>query len=305
MKVVVIGSINMDLVLGVKEIVKPGETVSSSYYSTSFGGKGSNQAVACARLGAEVSFIGSVGQDDFGEAILENYRELGIETQGISVKGQTGFAIIQVNDYGENSIVIVPGANHQVSKKDIDENMELIEEADLVLLQLEIPLETVEYAVSVAKKLGKKVVLNPAPAQQLSSELLSQIDILTPNEIELAELSGLPVHDLEHAEAAAKLLLDEGVGQVVVTLGRLGSLLVREEDDYYVEPAETDVVDTTGAGDAYNAGLVTGLTYGMPIQQAMELATLVAGYTVSRKGAQPAIPPIQQFIHRMHHGDEN
>lgn len=232
MNVLVIGSINMDLVLSVKEIVKPGETTTSTSYTTNFGGKGSNQAVACRHLGADVSFIGSVGTDEFGDAIMENYDQLGIETSGILKEGQTGIAMIQVNEVGENSIVLVPGANHQVSKAEIDRHRSLIEACDVVLMQLEIPIETVEYGIDQAKALDKKVVLNPAPANELSREALRKVDLLTPNEIELAGLSGLPVHDLEHAEAAAKMLLDEGVGEVVVTLGRHGSLLVTKEESF-------------------------------------------------------------------------
>ncbi|MFC0015331.1 MULTISPECIES: ribokinase [Allobacillus] len=296
MNVLVIGSINMDLVLSVKEIVKPGETTSSTSYTTNFGGKGSNQAVACRHLGADVSFIGSVGADEFGEAILANYDELGIESSGIAKEGQTGIAMIQVNEAGENSIVLVPGANHQVSKTDIDRHRPLIEACDVVLMQLEIPIDTVGYAIHQAKALNKKVVLNPAPANELSREALRQVDLLTPNEIELAGLSGLPVHDLEHAEAAAKMLLNEGVGEIVVTLGRQGSLLVTKEESFYLEAEEVKVVDTTGAGDAYNAALVTGLSNGMPIKQAMKLATLVAGYTVSVKGAQPKLPSMSYFL---------
>nr|WP_289037116.1 ribokinase [uncultured Allobacillus sp.] len=299
MNVLVIGSINMDLVLSVKDIVKPGETTSSTSYTTNFGGKGSNQAVACRHLGANVSFIGSVGADEFGEAIMENYRQLGIDSSGISKKGQTGIAMIQVNEVGENSIVLVPGANYQVSKADIDRHRSLIEACDVVLMQLEIPIETVEYAIDQAKALNKKVVLNPAPANELSRETLRKVDLLTPNETELAGLSGLPVHDLEHAEAAAKMLLDEGVGEIVVTLGRLGSLLVTKEESYYLEAKDVKVVDTTGAGDAYNAALVTGLSDGVPIKQAMMLATLVAGYTVSVKGAQPKLPSMNYFLEQV------
>ncbi|MBR7552631.1 ribokinase [Allobacillus sp. GCM10007491] len=299
MNVLVIGSINMDLVLSVKDIVKPGETTSSTSYTTNFGGKGSNQAVACRHLGANVSFIGSVGADEFGEAILTNYDELGIETSGISKEGQTGIAMIQVNEAGENSIVLVPGANYQVSKADIDRHRSLIEACDIVLMQLEIPIETVEYAIEQAKTLGKKVVLNPAPANEISREALRQVDLLTPNETELAGLSGLPVHDLEHAEAAAKMLLDEGVGEIVVTLGRQGSLLVTKEESFYLEAKKVEVVDTTGAGDAYNAALVTALSDGLTIKQAMKLATLVAGYTVSVKGAQPKLLSMNYFLEQV------
>ncbi|MBB6454584.1 ribokinase [Salirhabdus euzebyi] len=296
MNVLVVGSINMDFVMDVKEIVKPGETTSSNNYEMFYGGKGSNQAVNCANLGADVSFIGSLGEDDYGRRIMNHFNKVGIQTEGVSVRSQTGIAVIQIDSNGENAIVLVPGANYSLTEEDVKMNDYLFRECDIVLLQLEIPIQVVEKAVDLACNYGKKIILNPAPVKKLSSNLLNKIDILTPNKIELEELTGIKVNSLEDIVKAGRLLINKGVNKIITTLGSKGSVLITKESYHAVPSEKCSVVDTTGAGDAYNAGLAVGLVHGLSEISAMELATRVSAFVVGERGAQPKVPSIKYFL---------
>ncbi|UFT98697.1 ribokinase [Radiobacillus kanasensis] len=295
MNILVVGSINMDLVLSVDHIARPGETILSNGYERFFGGKGANQAVAAAQLGANVSFIGAVGEDDFGSTILEHFQQKGLNTEGIKQAGQTGTAMIQVSKDGENSIVLVPGANHALTVEDIANQEQLFEACDLLLVQLEVPLPVIEKAVEVANAKGKTVVVNPAPAQVLTPQLLQNVDFLTPNEHELALLSGQKIDSLEGVVIASRSILSQGVKHVITTLGGKGSVHVTSDSYEVVESEQLQPVDTTGAGDAYNAGFATGILSGLSIADAMKLATKVSRIVILKEGAQPPIPAMKDI----------
>ena len=222
------------------------------------GGKGANQAIAAARLGAEVTLISKIGYDLFGLQALEIYRSEKINTEFIFTdqKSPSGVALISVDSYGENSIIVAPGASRSLSTEDIDKAKSKLEEADIILMQLEVPIETVEYAATIAKSYGKKVILNPAPASVLSNSFLSCVHTILPNRIEAEMLSGIKVIDEESAWRAAKAIGEKGIENVVITLGKDGAY-VKEKEEYTMIPAkEVETIDTTGAGDAFVAALV-------------------------------------------------
>ena len=223
MNITVVGSTNIDLVYLVPHIVKAGETLHSTKHELFFGGKGANQAVTAGQLGANVHFVGNVGADDFGEQIIQNLQDKRVNTAAIQRKGMTGQAIIQLADSGENSIVLFPGANFLVTSEQLEESTERIASSDVLLLQLEIPIPAVETAANIASQKDVQIILNPAPAQQISDSLLSKVSILTPNETELAILTGLKTETEEELFQACTLLLQKGVGAVVVTLGAKGA----------------------------------------------------------------------------------
>ncbi|WP_432774810.1 ribokinase [Brevibacillus gelatini] len=296
MKITVVGSLNMDLVSHVHHLPKAGETILSHDFRLIPGGKGANQAVAAARLGAHVSMIGMVGEDEYGSKLLNSLTEAHVHVEGIKRSGTTGMAFINVSDDGENNIVLVPGANAQMSVEHIEENLTILEESDVVLLQLEIPLPVVEYTVKKVSGLGKLVILNPAPApaQALSPELLQHAHTLTPNETELASLSGMPTATLSEAETAAKKLLASGPKRVIVTLGEKGALLVTAEGATHVPACRVEPVDTTAAGDSFTAAFAVGIAKGMAEEEAAAFASKVAAIVVTRRGAQPSLPTLAE-----------
>ncbi|OLN26715.1 ribokinase [Desulfosporosinus metallidurans] len=293
-KIVVIGSLNMDLVVKAVRAPKRGETVMGEEIHFIPGGKGANQAVGLARLGAETTMIGAVGSDAFGEKLKKALQKDGVNTSSIKVLDSeaTGVASILLAE-GDNSIVVVPGANAQCLPEDLDRYEEKITEADLVLLQLEIPLETVEYAIKLARKHGKTVMLNPAPAQNLSQDLLSKVDYLTPNRSELALLTGMS----EESTIAKGIeqLLEVGVSCCVTTLGAEG-VAFREKGGSLVKVSgnKVPVVDTTGAGDAFNAGLAYALAQKESIREAVEFAVQVSALAVTKFGAQGGMPTLAE-----------
>ncbi|WP_047983530.1 ribokinase [Ornithinibacillus californiensis] len=290
MRVAVIGSVNIDLVYDVAHIVKPGETISSSNSDTFFGGKGANQAVAMAQLGADVDFVGCVGQDDFGKRAIENLDNYGISTNHVHQFGITGNALIQVSQTGENAIVLMEGANSDVKPVVVKEARELIKSADAVLMQLEIPLESVVTGMMIARESQVPVILNPAPAQPLAKDMLSLVDVLTPNETELAILSGMEVSTNQSIEDASHLLIEQGVKTVVVTLGDKGAYFTNGKESGWVPARNVQAVDTTGAGDAFNGALTVGLCRNLKLVEAIQYAVNVSGYVVTQKGAQVKIP---------------
>ncbi|GAB0168092.1 ribokinase [Lysinibacillus sp. CTST325] len=290
MDISLVGSINIDLVYRVPYIVKNGETLHSASHSVHFGGKGSNQAVTASRLGANVHFIGKVGKDDFGEQAINNLKDRGVYIDAVQKEGATGQAIIQVTDAGDNAIVLFPGANFLVTSKQIEQEAAIISSSKVLLLQLEIPLDAVEKAVEIASQHGKIIILNPAPSQKLPDSLLKNITFLTPNETELAQITGIETTTEEDIRSACKLLLDKGVGTVIVTLGSSGSFYMTQEEYGWVQALSVDTFDTTGAGDAFNGALAVGLCRGDSLRSSISFATKVAAYVVTQMGAQPLIP---------------
>jgi len=304
-RIAVVGSLNMDLVVRAPHMPIPGETVIGSDFRTIPGGKGANQAVAAARLGAEVTMIGRVGDDDFGRAQLRNLGELGIDTTHVIVdpEAATGIALITLDASGQNSIVLAPGANMRLTKEDINAARGAIVQSDVLVLQLESPLEVVAYTIDIAHAEGVKVILNPAPAQPLPKETLAKLDYLIPNESETALLTGIEVADLDSAKEAAERLRDEGVGTVVLTLGARGAFLASAEEFVHVPGYKVEVVDTTAAGDAFVGGLAVALAQGQNLAEAVRYANAAGALAVTRLGAQPSLPTRQEIEELM--GEEN
>lgn len=291
MNITVVGSTNMDLVYLVPHIVTAGETLHSTKHELFFGGKGANQAVTASQLGANVHFVGNVGADSFGEQIMQNLQDKGVNTAAIQSVGMTGQAIIQLADSGENSIVLFPGANFLVTSEQLEECTERLTSSDILLLQLEIPIPAVETAAYIASQKDVKIILNPAPAQLISDSLLSKVSILTPNETELAILTGLKIETEEDLFQACSLLLQKGVEAVVVTLGAKGAYYMSHDEHGHIQANEVVVKDTTGAGDAFNGALAVALCQGNSLKDSIHYASKVSAYVVTQMGAQPSIPP--------------
>lgn len=294
-RIVVVGSANVDLVVQAPHIPRPGETVLGRDFVMALGGKGANQAVGVARLGAEVVFLARVGKDSFGDQCLDGYAREGINTSYISLDPEeaTGVALIVVANDGENSIAVASGANMRLTPELIADASEAFEGADGVLLQLEIPIETVVEAARIGRKHGIPVVLNPAPAQPLQPELLSLIDVLTPNRIELAQLLGVSENEVMAMddERLAKHALGLGVPSVVITLGKEGALAAGSWGWTRVPSFAVETVDTTAAGDAFNAGLAVALGRGSAnLPEATRYACACGALATTKFGAQPSLP---------------
>ncbi len=287
----VIGSLNMDMVLHT-EIPRVGETLLGRLNAYVPGGKGANQAYAGARLGASTAMLGKVGQDAFGDTLVEALRTAGVDTTLIArAEQQTGLAVICVNAAGDNSIVVLPGANEASDTAFIQANEAAIADSRVVLLQMEIPYPAVYEAIRIAKAHDRLVILNPAPApDSLPDEVLRQMDYLTPNETELARLSGLPVTDRQSAAAAAQVLLARGVRGVLATLGSSGALLCTSASQRFFPAYRVEAVDTTAAGDTFSAAFATELARHGDADCAIRFATAAAAISVTRSGAQTSIP---------------
>ena len=292
-RITVVGSVNMDLVLRTARLPAPGETIAGSAFRTIPGGKGANQAVAAARLGAEVHFIGAVGSDDFGRQLRSGLAADGIGLAHLAAVAaeSTGVAMILVDAGGQNSIVLSPGANACVGVEQIDAATDLIAGASMLVCQLEIPLPAVTRAIDRARAAGTAVLLNPAPAVPLKRELLSKVDYLVLNETEAALLSGVPVVDEASAEAVAARLLQQGAGQVLVTLGDKGVVSASQTAGAVaVHAIPVDVVDTTAAGDTFVGAFAVAVASGVPAPEAVEYAQHAAALAVTKFGAQSSIP---------------
>ena len=291
-QLVVLGSVNADHVVQVPSFPRPGETLMASAYQVIAGGKGANQAVAASRLGANVAFIACVGDDDFGLRIYKEYQALGINVSGLMIASNmtTGVAMIQVADSGENSICIAPGANAALTPAMLAPHQHLITQADILLMQLETPLETILSAATMAKEAGTLVVLNPAPAIVLADELLAKVDIITPNETEAELLTGIKVDSIDSAVLAAAHLHTKGISTVMITLGSKGVYLSDRGQGQQIAGFNVTVKDTTAAGDTFNAGVLTGLQQGKTLNEAIIFAHGAAAISVSRFGAQTSIP---------------
>lgn len=293
----VVGSLNMDLVARAPRIPQPGETIIGRDFHTVPGGKGANQAVAVAQLGAQVSMVGRVGCDAFGGPLLDNLAAASVDHTFVTrdPEAATGVALIVVDDAGQNSIVVASGANMRLSPADVDAARTAIAAVEALLLQLESPLETVTRAAKVARAHGVKVILNPAPARSLPVALLSLVDVLIPNESETALLTGMPVGDQAEAEAAATALRGLGVGTVILTLGERGALLAREEGAEHFPAFDVTPVDTTAAGDAFVGGFAVALAEGRSLAEAVRWGNAAGALATTKLGAQPSLPTRQDL----------
>ncbi|WP_373600302.1 ribokinase [Paraclostridium bifermentans] len=290
----VIGSLNMDLVVNVLEMPKKGQTLIGSNFKEVPGGKGANQAVAMARLGGNVTMVGKVGKDSFGDTLINALKNDNVDTNYIKkVEGPTGVAMITVDKNAENSIVVAPGANFKVDTNDIDENISAIENSDIVVVQLETPLETINYALKKAKELNKYTILNPAPAVKLEDEIIENVDLLTPNETELEILSGVTINNEDDILKAAKTMIDKGVKELIVTLGSKGSLYINNEKSMFKKSYKVEAVDTTAAGDSYTGALSVAFSKDESIEEAMDFASKVGALCVMKEGAQSSLPKLQ------------
>lgn len=291
-KIVVLGSCNTDMVIKSEKLPAPGETVLGGTFMMNPGGKGANQAVAASRLGGDVTFITKIGNDVFGRQSVELYKEEKINTDYIfsDPDNPSGVALITVDAHGENCIVVASGSNMTLTPADIESVKDVLLDAEILLMQLEIPIETVEYAAKIASERGVKVILNPAPAQSLSDELLKNLYMIIPNKGEAEMISGIKVSDWDDAQKAADIISSKGVDIVVVTLGSSGALL--KEKDRYTKIAafEVKAVDTTAAGDTFCGALAVAISEGKDLEEGVRFANKCSSITVTNMGAQASIP---------------
>lgn len=291
-KILIIGSLNMDMVLNMNRMPVTGETVLGNDFTHVPGGKGANQACAAGKLGGRAKMLGCIGRDESGSILKQNLKESGVDVSGIKMSDRfTGTASIYVNGSGDNSIVVIPGANSSCDVDFLREMDEAFQESTYVLLQMEIPTEAVYYAVRRARELGKTVILNPAPApDSIPDEILSMVDYLTPNETELLKLSGQTGDDIQAIENGAREMVRRGVKNVIVTLGRRGCMLLSGEMKEYFPARNVESVDTTAAGDCFNGAFAVGLSEGLAAGEAIRFANLASSIAVTRKGAQNSLP---------------
>jgi ribokinase len=289
---VVVGSLNMDLVVRSPRHPEPGETIIGGEFRTIPGGKGANQAVAAARLGAQVEMVGRVGADGFGNDLLANLHAVGVDTTHVKQDSEasSGVALIVVDAKGQNTIVVASGANMGLTEEDVNAAASAFEGAAAILLQLESPLPVVACAASLARERGVHVILNPAPARLLDADMLALVDYLIPNESEATLLTGIKVRDSRSRKRAAGKLLKQGVGAVILTLGDRGALLVNGDGAIRVPAFRVKAVDTTAAGDAFVGAFGVALAEGQSPVEAMRFASAAAAISVTREGAQPSMP---------------
>jgi ribokinase len=290
--ILVIGSSNTDMVVKAGHLPVPGETILGGTFIMTAGGKGANQAVAAARLGGNVVFIVKTGDDIFGKQAVQLFKEEGINTDYIitDTENPSGVALIMVDAKGENCISVASGANATLKPADLQKAEHLIKGASLILMQLEIPVETVEYVINIAAANNVTVVLNPAPACPLSDELLSKIAIITPNETEAEMLTGIKVTDKQSAELAARALAAKGIETVIITMGAQGALLLHDDTCHFFPAPVCQAVDTTAAGDIFSGALVVAISEGKSILEAVPFACQAAALSVCKMGAQASAP---------------
>lgn len=291
-RIAVVGSSNTDMVIKTTKLPVPGETILGGTFFMNPGGKGANQAVAAARLGGKVSFIGKTGDDVFGKQARQLFEIENINTDYLLTDPDhpSGVALITVDAKGENCIVVAPGSNSYLFQSDIDLASKEILRSDIILMQHEIPVKTVIYVANIAFEAGKKVILNPAPALQISDELLSKLYLITPNETEAELISGIPVKDIDSATLAARNLYERGVKVVIITLGSKGALLFSGEEAKLVPSPKVEAVDTTAAGDVFNGAIAVAISEGLELEKAVEFACKAAAISVTRMGAQVSAP---------------
>jgi ribokinase len=308
--VTVLGSINMDVVTNVEKHPVTGETVKGWGTDYCPGGKGANQAVAVHFAGGNVTMIGAVGNDPFSKKLLENFEDVGLQTNYIIQKEtNSGLAFITVNSSGDNNIILSEGANAKLSIDDVKRLQSIINSTDILLLQNEIPWETSSYAIDQAHERGIKIILNPAPAGNVDKSILSKIDLLVLNESEAKSLTGIGVHNYSQAKEAITKLLNYGIMEVILTLGVNGALYSNKDEIFLYTPSfKVRVEDTTAAGDTFIGAFATEISTNKPIKESLEFATAAAAITVTKKGAQLSIPrreEIEQFLQSKYETYEN
>lgn len=291
-KIIVVGSMNMDMVVKTSHIPQPGETVLGGSFFMNPGGKGANQAVAVARLGGDVAFVGKIGDDIFGKQSSQLFDEEGVDTNGIlsDHDSPSGIALITVDEKGENSIVVAPGANAHLEPEDVGKVLAKYPDSKILLMQLEIPMRTVEFAARHAKEKGMQVILNPAPANELVPSVFHLIDVITPNVNEAEMLSGVRITDIPSARQAAERIHAQGVHHVIITLGKQGAALLADGVFYHIPAPVVETVDTTAAGDVFNGALAVAIGEGKDLADAVSFACRAASIAVTRMGAQSSIP---------------
>jgi ribokinase len=298
MKITVVGSSNTDMIIKVPRLPVPGETVLGGNFTVALGGKGANQAVAAARVGGDVTFIGRIGNDVFGEEALKGLKEDGINIH-YTVKDPlvpTGIAQIVVDEDGKNIIAVAPGANQNLCEQDIINARKAILASDMLLLQLEIPIQTVRFAAKLAFENNVKVMLNPAPAHPLDDELLSYISVLTPNKLEAESLTGISITDERSVELAGRILLEHGLARVIITLGSKGSMVIDNGGAEHVPAFRIKSVDTTAASDVFNGALAVALAEGKNFYESVRFGNAAAAISATRLGAQPSIPRREEVL---------
>lgn len=305
-QIVVVGSLNMDMVVSLDHRPERGETILGSDFFMNVGGKGANQAVAARKLGATVAMVGKLGEDMFADQLLASLEQSGVDCAAIDkVSGEaTGVAFVTLDQEGGNSIVVAPGANLRLTPEDVRKQEDLIRQAKLVLVQLEIPLETAREAIAIANRHRVPVMLDPAPAQPLPEEMLAMVDYILPNEKEIARLTGIQVTDPLTAKLAAVELIHKGVSTVFAKLGEKGVVVVGANRTFFVEPYNVKAVDSTGAGDAFAGGVAAALVSGEDVWAAAKFASAIGAITATRKGAQASMPMLdeaEQFIKQHAH----
>lgn len=296
MKVLVIGSLNMDMTFKVNKLPKLGETIFANDYYESCGGKGANQAVAMSKLGLDITILGKIGNDEVGKRILDNLFKNGVKSSVILSEYPTGKAIINVDEEGNNNIVVLAGANFKLSIDDIDNNLEVIDSSDVIVMQNEIPLEVIKHVLKISKKRNKITVFNPAPAIKLDSEIYENVNYLVVNETELKTIFDISIEDNNFEKDIIDIKLKENIDKIVLTMGEKGSILF-SDDDYIHYPAyKVKAIDTTAAGDSFIGALVSKIDN---LDAAMKYASAVSAIVVTRVGAQDSIPSfdeIEEFI---------
>lgn len=292
-KIIVVGSSNIDMTAMVDSLPRPGETIGGAKFIQANGGKGANQAVAAARLGGDVMFATCVGNDLNGKALKEIFAADGINTKNhkLTDEAPTGTALIMVDKYAENCIAVAPGANGCLKPEDMDAMEEDFAQAEILLVQLEVPMPTVCRAIELAEKHGLKVILNPAPVASIPEYIFPKLYLITPNETEAQKLTGVRVNTADDAVGAAKVFFDKGVKNVIITMGGSGSIICKDNGDVvYVPTRKVNAVDTTAAGDVYNGGIATALSEGKKLEEAAKFASVAASISVTRLGAQNSVP---------------
>lgn len=296
-KILVVGSLNMDIVLETPHMPQVGETISGKSISFIPGGKGANQAYAIGKLGGDVAMIGAVGTDASGSALTDNLKNVGVQVDSIAVlpDAPTGQAYIMVDEAGDNSIILIAGTNGLVTKDLIDQHMNIVKASDIIIMQMEIPVEVICYVKTIAKEMGKTVIIDPAPAKaDFPEEMWTDVDYIKPNETELGILTGTTIDGVESAREAAHKMLAKGVKHVLVSLGSEGCLFVSQEESCFYPANKVKAVDTTAAGDSFTAGFALALSQGKSHAESITLGQKIAAIAVTRKGAQTSIPTMEE-----------
>jgi ribokinase len=297
-KIYVIGSSNTDMVIKSDKLPAPGETVIGGVFLMNAGGKGANQAVAVAKLGAEVVFVSKVGNDIFGKQALKGFQNLGMNTDFVFIDNEnpSGVALILVDGHGENSISVASGANANLQISEVQKAINQVKKGDIVLLQLEIPLATVTEGIKKCAEKGAKVILNPAPAQKLDESVFEFISLITPNETEAELLTGIKVIDLVSAELAAKAFHKKGISEVIITMGSKGAFYSNIDKQVLIPSPKVEAIDSTAAGDIFNGALCVAISEGQSIENAISFACKAASISVTRMGAQASAPTREEIL---------